>query len=235
MFRLIILVSFLGMSLSLHSKKDIDGVYVCGVDTLKIAEGTCWYISPFLTGKTVQSDTLAICYVERVSKKLLCLSTWLMERGEQVVYSKDSALRDSFRISLDFPNYKDTLRVSVRVRSTSPRASFAYCEKEFLYTATNKEFNIPACAECIAFIVEKVDTTFVPVHPMTGGYYGSKWTGFFNYPIEQGVNDICFSFPGLDMNFFYRYNFLYEYARILKDGSIVWRGLEYKKVSGASK
>lgn len=235
MFRLIILVSFLGMSLSLHSKKDIDGVYVCGVDTLKIAEGTCWYISPFLTAETAQSDTLAICYVERVNKRLLCLSTWLMERGEQIVCSKDSTLKDSIRISLDFPNYKEALRVSVRVRFTSPRVSFAYWEKEFLYTAANKEFNIPACAERIAFVAEKTDTTFVPVHPVTGGYYGSKWARFFNYPIEQGVNDICFSFPGLDMNFFYRYNFLYEYARILKDGSIVWRGLEYKKVSGASK
>ena len=106
-------------------------------------------------------------------------------------------------------------------------SNFISNSREFRYTTNHRETMIPLGLHDLNITFMNPDS----VDP-TGGwgeYYGLKYT-FTAFQIARGMNDIYVCFPFVEMDFFKRFVFYSEYARILRDGTILWRGRTFKKV-----
>ncbi len=209
----------------LYAQRMLDGVYVCGVESfshpneqLVIRGDTCYYINSWFS-----PDTLAICSIIDKSRRWLELRTLPAISNGKIEQKKNPIMKDSIRIVFDFPNFMGN---ELYLLLSSSDASFNK-DVEFRYTSNHREAMVPLGLHDLNITFMNPDS----VAP-TGGwgeYYGLKYT-FTAFQIARGMNDIYVCFPFVEMDFFKRFVFYSEYARILRDGTILWRGRTFKKV-----
>lgn len=193
--------------------KRLDGVYTTimwghyGYDNLEIRNDTCYYT--FFWNENLQDwpDTLAICNIKEISKGLIELKTFGIGMNDLILnVGQDSLLRDSIRISLDFPNFSlDALNVIIDPWSgsdSSPRFLKYFADRQIFY--------IPNDANALSLTILSPDTINIPVNNWlmsnAGGYYGRKYDEVV-IPLDPKMNDVHISFPMLDNYYFKRYSF----------------------------
>ena len=209
----------LGGTDALAQRKGLDGTYWYGYDRLVIDGEKCYYIPSFDVTSVEVKDTLAIFLVRDAFKGWKRLISMPMWYGVQYRQKTDPLLKDSIRVSLEFPNYSGSgIGVNVSVVGD-------YFSKDLEYTKGIKFFYIPAKSSSMMFTVVASDTASVPVG-WAGEYYGMNFASSYFFKIERGSNDLHFVFPAVDNGFLNRYYIDWEYIRI-KRNTIIWRSQSF--------
>lgn len=184
------------------------------------------------------TDTIADCTITRISEEIF-------EINSEPFLERQQKVQSSLTIEQSYdPDLKDSIRIEVRVNNGTyiyAELKTSFVDREFMefFNGHNPfmkqlhikdgigSVNLPGDIIKLVYIYfEPERIPFDGFDPLFRGY--AYQSVVLDTLINNGKNVIKISIPAMDEGFFAKYYVRGEYVRI-KENSLIWRGIEYKK------
>ena len=231
----IILLSFC-LACPYAKGQDLTGEYVSSLGSKLVIKGDSLYLlEPQGHIRFWSNDTLAKCYVKRLSDDLIELNSihppykYFLE-GSQVIQEYDSTITDGIRFDFVMP-YKrsNELEISVeRVHDMGYKAKHGFWHEEykFDYSDTLKSVTLPHDTRTFCYTIKPKGGAFI--HTPAGACYGVQCVLSPDYDLKPNCNHVTIVLPHMTDSYFEQYFVDSEYAWVSKR-KITWKGVTYKK------
>lgn len=224
----IILLSFC-LACPYAKGQDLTGEYVSSWGDKLVIDSNRLYLIVNQEHLTIWwNDTLAQCYVKRLSDDLIELNSihppcYYFLEDSQVIQEYDSTITDGVRFDFVMPYDRRTALevVLAKVCDGSWRDRYG-----FDYSDTLKSVTLPHGIRTFNYSIEPKGGAFI--HTPEGISYGVQYVQSPDYDLKPNCNHVTIVLPHMTDSYFEQYFVDSEYAWVSKR-TITWKGVTYKK------
>ena len=224
----IILLSFC-LACPYAKGQDLTGEYVSSWGDKLVIDSNRLYLIVNQEHLTIWwNDTLAQCYVKRLSDDLIELNSihppcYYFLEDSQVIQEYDSTITDGVRFDFVMPYDRRTALevVLAKVCDGSWRDRYG-----FVYSDTLKSVTLPHGIRTFNYSIEPKGGAFI--HTPEGISYGVQYVQSPDYDLKLICNHVTIVLPHMTNSYFEQYFVESEYAWVSKR-TITWKGVTYKK------
>ena len=223
---------------SVHSGRDIDGVYSSATGVrgqVEIVNGKFSFVEHYTDLALWWGELLAESSFDWVNDDFIVLRAKkpniVADESIKTICSRDSLQVNFTVLNLKIPaGSSRPLDVEIFYWENDVRKKL----KTVYYNSQGeKSVLLPDSISKISLYVRPQNITSIPEDDYTGLYFSSIYYKSREIEIEDGANNITVEIPAIDAGFFGRYHVDGEYIQV-KEDTLIWRGHTFRKCNSKS-